>query len=198
MARAAQSALAYFAANEARPEAAACLDLISRCVQDMEALAGTVESRMLGRWLDASSAMATNPEEEVRFLENAKRILTLWGGPGHVLHDYSNRHWAGLLAHFHLPRWQQFGDALLDAMDRRVHFSKRQVNADLIAWEEAWCTSGERYDTEPAGSALEEAKRIWETGTALFGDGGFNVRHEDLVAAHAGSLGYSASAGRRP
>ncbi len=60
----------------------------------------------LERWIELARAAAKNPAEADTFEQEARRLISVWGGP--VLQDYSCRVWAGFIRDFYIPRWQQY------------------------------------------------------------------------------------------
>ena len=73
-------------------------------------------------------------------------------GLGHSrseLHDYSGRHWAGLVRSFYLPRWRRWYEHIAGALESGSPYRAQEFEASLIEWEERW--TAERSETTPPG-----------------------------------------------
>ncbi|MDQ4052991.1 MAG: alpha-N-acetylglucosaminidase [Actinomycetota bacterium] len=81
----------------------------------MDGLADAHPDFRLGTWTERARAWGETPARADQLEEDAKRLLTCWVAPGHVLEDYAGRHWSGLVAAYYLPRWTLWWEALLAA-----------------------------------------------------------------------------------
>lgn len=123
----------------------------------MDDLADAHRDFRLGTWTERARAWADTPARAEQLEEDAKRLLTCWVEPGHVLEDYAGRHWSGLVASYYLPRWRLWWNALLSArkadgldVDRFEH--------DLQEHEDLWlAAASERprhHPTVPQAAAV--------------------------------------------
>ena len=78
----------------------------------MDGLADAHPDFRLETWVERARAWGETPARADRLEEDAKRLLTCWVEPGHVLEDYAGRHWSGLVAAYYLPRWRLWWEAL--------------------------------------------------------------------------------------
>jgi alpha-N-acetylglucosaminidase len=69
--------------------------------------------------------------------EDAKRLLTCWVAPGHVLEDYAGRHWSGLVASYYLPRWQLWWKSLPSA-GGADGLDVERFEKDMHEFEQQW------------------------------------------------------------
>jgi alpha-N-acetylglucosaminidase len=94
----------------------------------------------LSSWTGQARSWARSAEEAQLYEYNARRLLTLWGDRRSQLHDYSGRHWAGLVASFYLPRWERWVDYLNKCLLTNEDPDDESFSAELIEWEERWCS----------------------------------------------------------
>lgn len=113
-------------------------------VRWLDQLAASRPSTLLGTWLAEARGTASSRQEADRFEFDARSLVTVWGTQDSGLHDYSGRHWSGLLTDFYLPRWQIWarwlGDGAKD-MD--------ELHTRIINHEEDWRTDTTPYPTRP-------------------------------------------------
>jgi alpha-N-acetylglucosaminidase len=58
-------------------------------------------------WEAKALAWATNPAEREVLLDNARRIITVWGTvESPLLDDYAGKHWSGLVGGYYRDRWE--------------------------------------------------------------------------------------------
>ncbi len=128
---------------------------------DLDDLLGTRQEFLLGRWLHDARRWGTNDRERRLYEFNARNLITLWGPRDSILHEYAVRQWAGMFKGFYGPRWKKFLDAQCAALETRQAFDAAKFDAELRAWEEAWChQSGKGYRTKPQGDPIATARRL--------------------------------------
>ncbi|PSK95953.1 alpha-N-acetylglucosaminidase [Murinocardiopsis flavida] len=137
--------------------AAAFLGLLG----DLGELLATRREFLLGPWLADARAQGTTEAERRLHEWNARRLITVWGRAGSRLHDYSGRHWSGLVEGYHLPRWRLWTQALAASLAHGTPLDPEAFDAELTAFEEGWCRGGERYATEPRGDTVAVARRLF-------------------------------------
>ncbi len=104
---------------------------------------------MLSSWTGRARSWAKSAEEAELYESNARRLITLWGDGRSRLHDYSGRHWAGLVATFYLPRWRRWAEYLHECLVTNRDPDEESFTKELIEWEERWCSGsqdGERWE----------------------------------------------------
>jgi alpha-N-acetylglucosaminidase len=94
----------------------------------------------LNYWIKSASDYGSTPEESKLYVKNAKTLITLWGGEGH-LNDYASRSWRGMYKDFYWPRWKMFLQALKTAKVNKTPFAESNESELIKQWEIKWCNS---------------------------------------------------------
>ncbi|WP_281336506.1 alpha-N-acetylglucosaminidase [Flavobacterium eburneipallidum] len=94
----------------------------------------------LNTWLKSASDYGTNADDSKLYVKNAKTLITLWGGEGH-LNDYASRSWRGMYKDFYLIRWKMFLQALRKSAVDATPFDEVKVKDSIKQWETKWCES---------------------------------------------------------
>ena len=113
----------------------------------------------LADWTDAARAAGTTPAEAAYHVENAKAVVSVWGGEGHLA-DYASRAWQGMYADFYLPRWTAFLTAMRAAAVAKTPFDEAATRTRIAAWEQAWVTNGTRYTRTRPADPVAEARAL--------------------------------------
>lgn len=129
---------AYEAGDVATGDSAATE--VARLAQRIDAISGNQQDT-LGSWIAEGRAYGDTPAEKARFAEEAKAIVTVWGGQGH-LSDYASRAWQGLYAGYYLPRWQMFLAAQRRAAVAGQPLDEESTASAIRAWEQGWLKDG--------------------------------------------------------
>lgn len=124
--------------------------------EEMEAVLGCSEYYLLGRWVEQAKALARNADDFSKKLYefNAKALVTTWGAYRQsetgLLHDYSNRQWAGLIGDFYRPRWERW------IADRRAQLRGEPYEEDVnwFEWEWEWARRDTAYAAVPGSADL--------------------------------------------
>ncbi|TJZ63361.1 alpha-N-acetylglucosaminidase [Sphingobacterium olei] len=147
-------------------------------MEDLDDLLATREEFLLGKWLSDARKWGNYEEEQNRYEQAARTLVTVWGPvtPNALFFDYSNRQWSGLIKGFYLPRWQMFIDYLLQQpADENKRYHERKLrksygrpanNANaffdaLSSWEKSWTEGHETYPAVAAGHSLEIAETLY-------------------------------------
>ncbi len=147
-------------------------------MKDMDDLLASREEFLLGKWLHEARRWGNHEEEQNRYEQAARTLITIWGPvtPNALFFDYSNRQWSGLIRGFYIPRWQMFIDYLLgqsEEENKRYHSRKLKKsygrpanNANpffemLSVWEKSWTEMHEEYPTTPTGDAVTIASQLY-------------------------------------
>ncbi len=100
----------------------------------------------LSRWLDFAERSGKTEAQKKQYLQNAKRIITIWGPP---VDDYSARVWGGLIGEYYLPRWKHY-------------FAEKKSDKpfDYAAWESNWVENHITNDAKPEVDIIELSTRM--------------------------------------
>jgi alpha-N-acetylglucosaminidase len=153
-----QAAIAAYAAGDVArgdEEAARAGALVNR----IDALVGN-QQETLGSWLAEARAYGETPADRAAFVRQAKALVTVWGGQGH-LSDYASRAWQGLYAGYYWPRWQLFlADQRAAALARRP-FDEAASLARIRAWERAWVGDGRMWPRRRPASPIASLRQLF-------------------------------------
>lgn len=130
-------------------------------IRDLDELVGTRPEFLLGRWLEDAKHWGTNAAEQKIYQWNARRVLTLWG-QGPAIDDYARKEWSGMLSGYYLKRWEWFLRELSDSLKKQRPVDEAEFDRKLRAWMAAWSDGQETYPTEPRGSSVAVARRLWK------------------------------------
>jgi Alpha-N-acetylglucosaminidase (NAGLU). len=129
-----------------------------RLAKDIDALAGN-QQETLGSWLADAAAYGDTPAEKAAFVEQAKAVVTVWGGTGH-LSDYASRAWQGLYAGYYWPRWQRFLAAQRAAAAAHQPFDAKATAAAIRDWQAAWLKDGKMWARQRPAAPLALARTL--------------------------------------
>ncbi|MDR7380555.1 alpha-N-acetylglucosaminidase TIM-barrel domain-containing protein [Promicromonospora iranensis] len=108
---------------------------------ELDDLAGARPETRVTTWIDAARAWGDTAAERDAMEREARSLVSVWGGQHNGLHDYSGRHWQGLVRDLYLPRWQAWADWLADAAARGPvppDADPTALRAHIVALEERW------------------------------------------------------------
>ncbi|MCW5941250.1 MAG: alpha-N-acetylglucosaminidase [Fimbriimonadaceae bacterium] len=98
----------------------------------------------LDRWTRMARSWGDLPREGDRYEEDAKRQITVWGGP--VLSEYAAKVWSGLLTDYYANRWRAW-----------IEGQWSGTPLDVRRWEEAWITRPGVKSPTPIPDVVESA-----------------------------------------
>jgi alpha-N-acetylglucosaminidase len=113
----------------------------------LDDLAAARPETRVSTWIDAARGWGDTPAERDTMEREARSLVSVWGGQHNGLHDYSGRHWQGLVRDLYLPRWQAWADWLADAAEAGPvppDADPTVLRERIVSVEEAWrsTTSG--------------------------------------------------------
>ena len=126
--------------------------------QEIDALIGN-QQETLGSWIADARAYGDTPAEKAAFAEQAKAIVTVWGGEGH-LSDYASRAWQGLYAGYYMPRWQIFLAAQRKAALTHQPLDEAATTAAVKAFEQRWLSDGRTWPRQRPADPLAGVRRL--------------------------------------
>lgn len=128
----------------------------------LDELAATRSDSRVSTWIAAARAWGDSPEEHDAMERDARSLVSVWGHQSSGLHDYSGRHWSGLVRDLYLPRWEAWASWLADAAERAAEPDVGELRRRIVAIEEGW-RAAVGGDTDPSvtpGVALTVAAQI--------------------------------------
>jgi alpha-N-acetylglucosaminidase len=126
-------------------------------IDDLDRLLATRKDFLLGPWLADARSWGETPEERALYEQNARNLITLWGGANNRLHEYSNRQWSGLLNDFYKPRWEQFFASVRENWES---FDQQVFDERIKQWEWKWVQEEKEFPVEPVGSSTDIAVEL--------------------------------------
>ncbi|GLY20352.1 alpha-N-acetylglucosaminidase [Micromonospora sp. NBRC 101691] len=150
-------------AAAATGDAAAIRDHLARLrtdLLDLDDLAGTRAESRVGRWIADARAWGDTPAEADTMERDARSLVSVWGHQSSGLHDYSGRHWAGLVRDYYLPRWELWGTWLAEAAETGGEPDVTVLRDRVVAHEETWRNATGGYPVDPEGDTLRVAIRL--------------------------------------
>ncbi len=129
-------------------------------IGDMDKVLSTRREFLLGRWLEDAKKIGTTPDESALYEQNARNLITTWGGKNCRISDYACRQWGGVMNGFYAPRWNRFFEAIRQneyAMDDDAYAEFIDGSKE---WEWQWTFGRESYPAEPSGSEVDVCRMI--------------------------------------
>jgi len=131
-------------------------------IEDLDKLLATRKDFLLGPWIRDARSWGTNLQEKALYEQNARDLITLWGGANSPLHEYSNRQWSGLLNDFYKVRWQKFLQEVETALRAGKKMDTKAFEEEIKNWEWSWVNERKDYPVTPIGNSVEEAKALYK------------------------------------
>ncbi|SHI59081.1 alpha-N-acetylglucosaminidase [Arenibacter nanhaiticus] len=105
----------------------------------------------LQRWIDFARATSTDTNQQDKYEEDARRILTVWGPPKLKLgvNDYAARMWGGLIRDYYRER-----------MAGKLESLRLNETYDHRTFEDAWVRNKGVSKIEPFKDPLESARKL--------------------------------------
>ena len=126
-------------------------------IDDMDKLLATRKDFLLGPWIADARSWGETEDEKALYEQNARDLITLWGGADNRLHEYSNRQWSGLFNDFYKPRWEQF---FADVKNNWGQFDQDKFDEKIKQWEWNWVLERKDFPVEASGSSTEIAAEL--------------------------------------
>jgi alpha-N-acetylglucosaminidase len=110
---------------------------IEKQALDIDKMMSRQPLNSLDQWVKSASDYGDSPEVSKLYVKNAKTLITLWGGEGH-LNDYASRSWNGMYKGFYWPRWKMFLVALKKSATDNTPFDETKERELIKNWEIKW------------------------------------------------------------
>ncbi len=137
---------------------------------DMDTLLATRKDFLLGPWLASARSWGSTSSEKALYEQNARDIITLWGGANSPLHEYANRQWSGMMNDFYGARWAQFFAMLTKALQQNTQPDLAAFEKQVQQWEWQWVNSSRAYPVKPVGNSVIVAEKIYNKYRSLIGN----------------------------
>jgi len=115
----------------------------------------------LTSWIADARAYGDTPTEAKAYMTDAKAQITIWGGEGN-LSDYASKAWQGMYAHYYLPRWMLFLNALRAAAIAGKPLDESATRQAILAWEKTWVADDTVYRQVRPQDPVGEAHRLMQ------------------------------------
>lgn len=141
-----------------------------KLLDDMDAVTGTHEDFLLGKWLHDAASWGNTPEERRYYEWNARTIVTIWqpwknGG----LRDYAGKQWNGLLKGYYKPRWALLISHLHRSLQNGPAFDPEAFDKEVRELDYNWTHAQNSYPHSPQGNIVEIATRLRKEYAGDFG-----------------------------
>ena len=114
-------------------------DLLFELLSDLDNYNSHHPQAMLDTWLKLARKMGSTTKLKDYYEMNARRLITTWGGH---LNDYACRNWNGLVWDYYVKQWEIY---------------IRELTVGII--------SGQDFDGDKIGSAIDKFQQRWVTST---------------------------------
>lgn len=132
----------------------------------LDRLAATRADSRVSTWIDRARSWGDTPQERDVMERDARSLVSVWGHQSSGLHDYSGRHWAGLIRDLYAPRWAAWVGWLAESVEQGVVPDETVLHTAIIAIEEEW-RGGRGSDDTSSADPLEVAAGILATRAFL-------------------------------
>jgi len=136
-----------------------------RLLGKLDALLGTREEFLLGRWLADARKWGVSLAESDLLEEEARRQITVWGKTP-ILRDYARKEWSGILKEFHVGRWQLAIDWMRARLKQNLPLDFACMEENLFEWECVWCRQHQQFPARPSGDSIQISREMF----AIYGN----------------------------
>lgn len=105
---------------------------------DLDTLCATRPESRVSTWIAQARRWGGTTAEADVMERDARSLVSVWGHQTSGLHDYSGRHWSGLVTDLYLPRWRTWAEWLADAVDRDAEPDVAVLRRRVVDLEEGW------------------------------------------------------------
>lgn len=124
-------------------------------MQRLDALVQTRVDNRVEQWIGAARAEGRTAEEKNLMEANARRQITVWGGP--ALHEYAGKLWSGMVRDFYAPRWKLFFSLLGQGV------VPSECEERLRGWDEEWWQRSTLSAAVFAGDPVKSIRELLAT-----------------------------------
>ena len=132
-------------------------------LDDVNRLVSTHHYFLAGKWNKEARRWGTNQAEQNYYEEDARRIITVWGG--HLSH-YANRCWNGLIEGVYRPVWHEFFKRVISSLENNKEYNERTFLMWASYEEWAWTMEKTQYISEPVGDSYDISRELYQKWSA--------------------------------
>jgi alpha-N-acetylglucosaminidase len=133
-----------------------------QALNDTDCLLRTHRLFQLGHYLEYPLGVASNSADATRYETNAKRLITLWGGPDSELFGYGQRQYGGLMSDYNAGAWRLVLDYASNTLRTGGRFNETVADQMVRQYTETWIQGHDRYPTTAQGDTIAAARMILE------------------------------------
>ena len=144
-------------------------------IRDCDALMGTSEHFLFGRWIEAARSWGGSDEEKQRLEWGAKTLVTRWNLHAEFAgaNNQAIREWSGFIADYCLPRWRMYCAGLENAMRNNRPFNPQEYRGMAEAFEREWLQRHNVLPVVPQGDPVGVSRHVWaRIGKGMWERGG--------------------------
>jgi alpha-N-acetylglucosaminidase len=135
--------------------------------RDIDEFLGSRSEYLLGKWIGDARSWA-GKDEAPYYEQNARTIITTWGGHGASLTDYAGRQWNGLMRDYYLPRWQMLIDAATAELNGGPPIDAKTLTQKYRDHDWAYARGFDgNYPDKPHGDTFAMSKSLFNKYASL-------------------------------
>jgi len=130
----------------------------------LDDLAATRPESRVSTWIAAARSWGAGDTEADVLERDARSLVSVWGHQTSGLHDYSGRHWAGLVRDLYAPRWAAWTEWLAEAVETGRQPDEAVLQRRIVHLEESWRAAIGSDDASPASPLAVAAATLDRLG----------------------------------
>ncbi|MCG5217999.1 alpha-N-acetylglucosaminidase [Streptosporangium soli] len=148
-----------------------------RVFDDLDRMLAARPEYTFQSWEAKALSWAAGPADREVLLDNARRVITVWGTTDSpLLDDYAGRHWAGLVGGYYRDRWELWARGLDRALATPGDHHEAELRERLRERAQLFLREGPASPPDDLGDLATESRRLF---TAYAGQAGSLDRPSD-------------------
>jgi len=148
-----------------------------RLFEDLDLMLATRSEFSLEAWESSAAGWAAAPEQQGPLVDNARRILTVWGEPATpILDDYAGRIWSGLVGGYYRERWRIWAAGLTDMLRHPSDACEQKLDALLETQARDFLMNGVGRTSVSESDVVTQSRLLFD-----------RYAHEKVMARNAAS-----------
>ena len=138
-----------------------------RVFDDLDRMLACRREFTFQHWESKALSWATEPASRDVLMDNARRIITVWGSTAspllddYALDDYAGRHWGGLIGGYYRDRWELWARGLDSALATPGDGHEAELEERLRERAEVFLREGPAPAPEDLGDLATESRRLF-------------------------------------